>query len=109
MGAPEEVIPFGKVQDKQLGEMLKKGERPDRPKGAHRFEGADAVWTIVTLCWDEGIATRPPFKQTSVLLSFLQESHPDIRRNISRFPQELGVVNEQLWQVLLDYAGILIV
>ena len=75
---------------KNLGKKIQDGERPDRPQSADGFDGADCVWTIVTLCWDGNIELRLPFRQTSTLLSLLQRSHPDIRRDVSRTQQDLG-------------------
>jgi hypothetical protein len=92
LSAPTSVIPFGRapIDAGTLGKKIRDGERPDRPQSADGFDGADCVWTIVTLCWDGNIELRLPFCQTSTLLSLLQTSHLDIRRNVSRPQQDLG-------------------
>jgi hypothetical protein len=102
------VIPFSKVPIMELGRRIQEGERPDRPQSANGLDGEDCVWTIVTLCWDGNIDQRPPFSQTSTLLSLLQRSHPDLRRDISRSRQDLGPLEERLWKALINHANYLL-
>ncbi|KAH8103138.1 kinase-like domain-containing protein [Cristinia sonorae] len=64
--------PFPKLTENQVSRRVVAGIRPDRPESSDAFAGmSEAIWYLVTSCWDQSPSARPSSEQTSQTLKRL--------------------------------------
>ena len=93
-------IPFGDVEDEDIGRALAENLRPIRPQYTPI---PDPVWALMERCWLYDRYSRPTF---SSLVAVLNLQHPQLGA-LQEINERIIELRESVGTVLSDWPGIM--